>query len=123
MDSYIFDPHEALSPEQREQLSLEVRQAVRLRTVGMQDEDYDAAVALLSFIGSKPNNIALSGEIISFLIEKPYSFSFKHIADLLKYLTQNNFVWIGGTVERRHSLGNLPIQLVSMREHGDRTIH
>ena len=87
----------------------------------MQDIDYDAAVALLAFMGSKPKGIALSGEIVSFLREKPYSFSLKHIADLLKYLTGNNFVSVGGTVTRRHPLGNLPIQLSSMRERKEST--
>ncbi|MBI2065398.1 MAG: hypothetical protein HYT62_05125 [Candidatus Yanofskybacteria bacterium] len=98
-----------------------MRQAARLRALEMQDIDYDAAVALLAFIGSKPKGIALSGEIVSLLREKPYNFSLKHIADLLKYLSQSKFVCVGGVVERRHPLGNLPIQLSSMLERKEST--
>jgi|SRR3989338_3059389 len=123
MNHHVQDEHNVLDPEQRDRVNLETRHAAQLKTMEMEDRDYDAAVDLLAFIGSKPSGIVLSGEIISLLREKPYDFSPNHIANLLKYLTKNNFICIGGTVQRRHPLGNFPIQLVSMRERRDTTIH
>ncbi|MBI2062401.1 MAG: hypothetical protein HYT64_01790 [Candidatus Yanofskybacteria bacterium] len=118
----IQDVHGLFGKEQRGQVESEVRHVLGLRTCEMNDEDYDAAVALLQFIGTKPNGIALSEEIVSFLGSKPYSFSPNRISELLKYLRRNNFICVGGSVTRRNVLGNLPIQLTSWRERTKVTI-
>lgn len=115
MDPKIEDAHGLITKEQMSRLRVEIRNASRLRLPNMTDKDFDALVAVLEFIGMKPNGVALSGEIISFLDAKPHCISRSRISDLLKYLTSNNFISLGGTVNRWHPLGNLHIQLNSMR--------
>lgn len=122
MSINIQDVHDLLDKEQRERVGSEIRHILGLRTREMNNGDYDAAVALLQFIGTKPNGIAFSGEVISFLGSKPYGFSPNRISELLKYLKGNNFICVGGSIARRHVLGNLPIQLTSWCEHTKITI-
>lgn len=117
MSINIQNVHDLLDKEQRERVRSEIRHALGLRIRKMNNGDYDAAVALLQFIGTKLNGIALSGEIISFLGLKPHGFSPKRVSELLKYLKENNFICVGGSVARNHVLGNLPIQLTPWREH------
>src|SRR3990167_4369618 len=114
MSRNIQDVHRLLNQEQIGRLSFEIRQTLSLRTHEMNDEDYDAAVALLGFMDTKPNGAALSGEIISFLSASPHSFSLKRVSDLLKYLLEKKFIFLGSAIARHHVLGNLPIQLESM---------